>query len=140
MIHVLLSISIISPGNMDWMLNPEMRYRIRRRVGKPTAAVIFRTCRFFPSVRIRLIQEVGIFFLKRMGGFLSGTGGDSVKRATRVLWVVVFLSINRDGQSLTQLIHCRFCDIPFHLHPVFPFMCKGRMKDPVIQGFVICQQ
>src|SRR5665213_926836 len=61
------------------MLILEMRYRSNRKVGNPATAVIFLTCLFFPSLRISLIQESGIFFRNRIGGFLSGTGGASGK-------------------------------------------------------------
>ena len=53
--------------------------RISLNVGKPTAAVIFLTCLFLPSLSIIFTQVVGIFFRKRMGGFLSGTGGAVLK-------------------------------------------------------------
>src|ERR1700679_3780983 len=38
-----------------------------RKEGQPIFAVIFRTWRFFPSVRVSSSQEVGIFFRTRMG-------------------------------------------------------------------------
>src|ERR1700735_84869 len=53
-----------------------MRFLINRNVGWPTFAVIFLTCLFLPSVNINFIQLVGIFFLKRIGGFLSATCGN----------------------------------------------------------------
>jgi GGDEF domain-containing protein len=54
-------------------------YLINRKVGNPTLAVIFLTCLFFPSIKDKLNHEVGMFFLKRTGGFLSGIAGGSAK-------------------------------------------------------------
>lgn len=45
--------------------------RISLSVGKPTCAVMRLTCRFFPSVIISLIHEVGMSFLNLTGGFRS---------------------------------------------------------------------
>ena len=55
-----------------------IRTRIKRRVGKPTAAVIFRTCRYFPSLRVMEIQLIGpcrasLGFLFSMGKYAALT-------------------------------------------------------------------
>ena len=56
-------------------LHRQMRTRKRRKVGCPTAAVIRRTCRFFPSTSTRPIQQVGTVLRKRTGGTRGGKSG-----------------------------------------------------------------
>lgn len=64
--------SRIAPDSIPEIWMRPMLYRINRKVGNPVAAVIFRTCRFLPSVNDKAIQEVGMFFRNRIGGFRSG--------------------------------------------------------------------
>src|SRR3954453_13137803 len=80
--------SSISPGRIFPNVNLSIRYLINLNVGKPTLAVILLTCLFLPSIKVRLIQLSGTFFLKRIGGFLSCTNGGSINKyalAGRVL-------------------------------------------------------
>ena len=56
-----------------------MLFLINRNVGNPTLAVIFLTCRFFPSDKINSIHGAGISFLNLIGGLRSGTIGSSSK-------------------------------------------------------------
>ncbi len=62
-------------------LHGPMRQRTRRRVGKPTAALMRRTWRLRPSVSVRLSQEVGMLARKRTGGSRSHSGGAAMRSA-----------------------------------------------------------
>ena len=55
--------------------------RTRRRVGKPTAAVMRRTCRLRPSRIVSRSHAVGTFLRNRIGTGRSGRGG-SVSRSS----------------------------------------------------------
>ena len=54
---------------------------IKRRVGKPTSAVILLICLFLPSCIRSSIQLVGSFFLVLIGGFLSQSLGSLISFA-----------------------------------------------------------
>src|SRR5689334_7460680 len=62
--------SIQSPGINGWVAseNGPILVRTRRRVGSPTAAVMRRTWRFFPSSSVMAIQLVGLSWRTRIGG------------------------------------------------------------------------
>ena len=49
-----------------------MRTLINRKVGNPSEAVILRTSRNFPSVRVMLIQELGLCLPIRRAAFGLG--------------------------------------------------------------------
>gem|GEM_PF-4647043 len=68
-----------SPGFILGNLRFPNRTRTKRKVGNPTFAVIRRTCRFFPSVKVKEIQVSGIDFRTRIGGLRSGSEGISGK-------------------------------------------------------------
>ena len=70
------------------MLTPLMRHLINRRVGKPTAAVIFLTCLFLPSFRTSLTQLSGMFFLNRTNHSGILNGGMIGGRAQKGTWKV----------------------------------------------------
>lgn len=64
-----LLISFTCPGAKFFIVNLSMLYLMSLSVGSPTAAVILRTCLFFPSVGVSCIQVSGTFFLYLMGGY-----------------------------------------------------------------------
>src|SRR6267143_697717 len=73
-----------SPGARSFNCNFPIRTRTKRRVGRPTAAVIRRTCRFRPSRKMILSQQSGTVLRNRIGGFLGGkSGACSRARATQ---------------------------------------------------------
>ena len=63
------------PGVSPSRCHDPMDTRMSRSVGKPTAAVMRRTCRFFPSVSVNSIHESGTVSLVRMGGVRGGQVG-----------------------------------------------------------------
>jgi hypothetical protein len=60
------------PGAISFKRYAPIATRISRKVGCPMAAVIFRTCLFFPSCNFNSIQESGMVFLTLIGGIRSG--------------------------------------------------------------------
>lgn len=71
-----------SPGaNPPSAIGP-MECRTRRKVGKPTLAVMRRTCLFFPSVKPISSHAVGIDCRKRIGGSRDQrSAGSGIRRA-----------------------------------------------------------
>ena len=59
-----------APGIKGWFSREKLPIALRTnlKVGKPTAAVILRTCRFFPSVSVMHSQLVAISSLCLIGG------------------------------------------------------------------------
>jgi len=61
-----------SPGFIPVRVNGPSAIRRMRRVGCPTAAVIFRTCLLRPSVKVISSHVVATFFLNRIGTLVGG--------------------------------------------------------------------
>jgi hypothetical protein len=68
-----LETSLYEPGIEDSNDKDSIDDLTNRKVGKPTAAVIRRTCLFLPSVKVMLSQLVGTLFRNRIGGSRSGS-------------------------------------------------------------------
>ena len=70
------------PGARPSSVHSPTRQRSRRRVGKPTAAVMRRAWRLRPSRRVSSIQLVGMAARRRIGGSRGHRpAGSSIKRA-----------------------------------------------------------
>ena len=71
------------PGSSPATVHGPMPQRISRRVGKPMAAVIRRTCRLRPSRSSSSIQAVGMALRTRIGGCRGQSpAGSSISRAS----------------------------------------------------------